>query len=37
MKTQMTEIGIVVLLTAIVVFWGAIATLVRKHGQKHTD
>lgn len=34
MKTQMTEIGIVVLVTAIVLFWGVIAALVRKHGQK---
>ena len=37
MKTQMTEIGIVVLLTAIVVFWGTIAAMVRKHGRKRTD
>jgi hypothetical protein len=33
----MTEIGIVVLLTAIVLFWGTIAALVKKHGQKRTD
>jgi hypothetical protein len=37
MRTQMTEIGIVILLTAIIVFWGTIAALVRKHGQKRTD
>jgi hypothetical protein len=34
MKEQMTQIGVVVLLTAIVVFWGAIAALVRKHGSR---
>lgn len=37
MKVQMTEIGLVVLLTAIVVFWGAIAALVRKHGNRRSE
>ena len=34
MKEQMTVAGVVVLCTAIVLFWAVIAAAVRKHSQK---
>jgi hypothetical protein len=36
MRTQMTEIGITILLTGIVLFWAGIAALIRKNGQKRS-
>jgi hypothetical protein len=36
MKEQMTQIGSVILITALVMFWLAVATLIRKHGQKRS-